>query len=320
MRREHSADCLRRKRETPAGVSTKIARQMVTNLTEIAVRETKKKGVFVLPGIGRLVRQERKARMGRNPATGEAIKIAASKTEVYVDRSLELEPAQRQGLNPGHAGLRASGPVIVREPVPTRDHSEIMLRQFGCEVVNSADGVALGTRRALRGQRIAIAADPSSAAFSFTAAAIVPGGAVEVRGMLVNPLRIGRKPALMLPIGALIRIEVRELPACRGAHERHRIPPQPRRPSDAYRRRRRSPLHEGLGRRPPARCCSTRPGRTRSSDRCRTVPALRRGRCALSSGKDRAAAPPPISRRRTRWCRSTAWRRKATRRRANMSS
>ena len=89
------------------------------------------------------------------------------------------------------AGLRASGPVIVREPVPTRDHSEIMLRQFGCEVVNSADGVALGTRRALRGQRIAIAADPSSAAFPFTAAAIVPGGAVEVRGMLVNPLRMG---------------------------------------------------------------------------------------------------------------------------------
>ena len=36
-------------------------------------------GVFVLPGIGRLVRVDRKARMGRNPATGEAIKIAAKK-------------------------------------------------------------------------------------------------------------------------------------------------------------------------------------------------------------------------------------------------
>jgi DNA-binding protein HU-beta len=62
-----------------AGVNTKVARQMVANLTEIALRETKKKGVFVLPGIGRLVRQERKARMGRNPATGEAIKIPAKK-------------------------------------------------------------------------------------------------------------------------------------------------------------------------------------------------------------------------------------------------
>jgi DNA-binding protein HU-beta len=46
---------------------------------ELAVRETKKKGVFVMPGIGRLVRVERKARTGRNPATGESIKIPAKK-------------------------------------------------------------------------------------------------------------------------------------------------------------------------------------------------------------------------------------------------
>jgi len=45
----------------------------------LAIRETKKNGLFVLPGIGRLVRQERKARIGRNPATGEKIKIAAKK-------------------------------------------------------------------------------------------------------------------------------------------------------------------------------------------------------------------------------------------------
>ena len=43
------------------------------------MRETKKNGVFVLPGIGRLVRQERKARKGRNPATGAEIKIPAKK-------------------------------------------------------------------------------------------------------------------------------------------------------------------------------------------------------------------------------------------------
>jgi DNA-binding protein HU-beta len=40
---------------------------------------SEKTGVFVLPGIGRLVRMDRKARMGRNPATGEAIKIPAKK-------------------------------------------------------------------------------------------------------------------------------------------------------------------------------------------------------------------------------------------------
>ena len=46
-------------------------------LAETAIKETKKSGVFVIPGIGRLVKAERKARMGRNPQTGEAIKIKA---------------------------------------------------------------------------------------------------------------------------------------------------------------------------------------------------------------------------------------------------
>ena len=46
-------------------------------LAETAIKETKKNGVFVIPGIGRLVKAERKARIGRNPQTGEAIKIKA---------------------------------------------------------------------------------------------------------------------------------------------------------------------------------------------------------------------------------------------------
>ena len=44
---------------------------------ETAVKETKKNGVFVIPGIGRLVKAERKARIGRNPQTGASIKIKA---------------------------------------------------------------------------------------------------------------------------------------------------------------------------------------------------------------------------------------------------
>lgn len=60
-------------------ISKKQAKAILDKYSEIAVRETKKNGVFVLPGIGRLVRQERKARIGRNPATGEKIKIAAKK-------------------------------------------------------------------------------------------------------------------------------------------------------------------------------------------------------------------------------------------------
>jgi DNA-binding protein HU-beta len=60
-------------------LNNKVARQFLECFAGIAVRETKKNGVFVLPGLGRLVRQERKARIGRNPATGEKIKIPAKK-------------------------------------------------------------------------------------------------------------------------------------------------------------------------------------------------------------------------------------------------
>ena len=62
-----------------AEISNKQARAVLDNLSAVAVSEVKKNGVFVLPGIGRLVRVERKARMGRNPATGAAIKIPAKK-------------------------------------------------------------------------------------------------------------------------------------------------------------------------------------------------------------------------------------------------
>lgn len=64
---------------TTCGVSKKVAKAMVDVYAATAVAETKKTGVFVLPGLGRLVRVERKARMGRNPATGEPIKIPAKK-------------------------------------------------------------------------------------------------------------------------------------------------------------------------------------------------------------------------------------------------
>ena len=72
------------------GITNKQAKQLVTTLGEMAVREAKKSGVFIIPGIGRLVRVERKARMGRNPATGETIKIAAKKVVKFrVAKSLK---------------------------------------------------------------------------------------------------------------------------------------------------------------------------------------------------------------------------------------
>lgn len=93
------------------------------------------------------------------------------------------------------AGLGGSAPVKVIEPVPSRDHSEIMLSRFGCDihVDDTPEGwiVELGDMRRLTGIELSIGADPSSAAFPLVAAAIVPGSAVTVRGLIVNPLRTG---------------------------------------------------------------------------------------------------------------------------------
>ncbi|MFZ0704683.1 MAG: HU family DNA-binding protein [Candidatus Korobacteraceae bacterium] len=58
-------------------MSNKQVAAFLDALAEIAIKETKKNGVFVVPGLGRLVKSARKARMGRNPQTGEAIKIPA---------------------------------------------------------------------------------------------------------------------------------------------------------------------------------------------------------------------------------------------------
>ena len=58
-------------------INNKQSAAFFTTLAETAVKETKKNGEFAIPGIGKLVKAERKARIGRNPQTGEAIKIKA---------------------------------------------------------------------------------------------------------------------------------------------------------------------------------------------------------------------------------------------------
>jgi DNA-binding protein HU-beta len=60
-----------------AEISKKLATQILENLAQLAYKEAKNS--FTIPGIGKLVLSNRKARMGRNPKTGEAIKIAAKR-------------------------------------------------------------------------------------------------------------------------------------------------------------------------------------------------------------------------------------------------
>jgi DNA-binding protein HU-beta len=65
------------------GTNNKTAAAFLETLAETAVKETRKNGLFVLPGLGRLKKVQRKARMGRNPQTGEPIKIAAKTTAKF---------------------------------------------------------------------------------------------------------------------------------------------------------------------------------------------------------------------------------------------
>lgn len=58
-------------------LSKKTAVAIIEEMATLAVAETKKAGAFTFPGIGKLVLVKRKARVGRNPATGEAINIPA---------------------------------------------------------------------------------------------------------------------------------------------------------------------------------------------------------------------------------------------------
>ena len=59
-----------------AGIAKKTAAAVLEKLVAVATKEAKSSGQFVVPGLGKAVKANRKARMGRNPQTGEAIKIA----------------------------------------------------------------------------------------------------------------------------------------------------------------------------------------------------------------------------------------------------
>jgi 3-phosphoshikimate 1-carboxyvinyltransferase len=93
------------------------------------------------------------------------------------------------------AGLNARGITRVEEPVPTRDHSENMLRHFGADVrVADADGgrvIELVGQPTLRAADVVVPGDPSSAAFPIVAALTAPGSRISIEGVGLNPLRTG---------------------------------------------------------------------------------------------------------------------------------
>ncbi len=106
------------------------------------------------------------------------------------------------------AGLLTAGKTTVTEPALSRDHSERMLRAFGAELSIDPDtnSVTVIGPAQLRGQKVIVPGDISSAAFWLVAGAIVPGSELVVENVGVNPTRTGILEALEL-MGADIQLE-----------------------------------------------------------------------------------------------------------------
>jgi 3-phosphoshikimate 1-carboxyvinyltransferase len=89
------------------------------------------------------------------------------------------------------AGLYASGRTEVTEPEASRDHTERMLRAFGVSIDAEPGRAALAGGQRLKGTRIEVPADISSATFFMVGAAIATGSDVTLTGVGVNPTRSG---------------------------------------------------------------------------------------------------------------------------------
>lgn len=114
------------------------------------------------------------------------------------------------------AGLNTPGITTVIEPVPTRDHSERMLKGFGADltVEVAADGtrtIRLHGEAELKPQRIEVPGDPSSAAFFIVAALIVPGSELVIENVGLNATRAGLIDVLRQMGGDITEQNAREV-------------------------------------------------------------------------------------------------------------
>lgn len=109
------------------------------------------------------------------------------------------------------AGLYADGVTEVIEPAPTRDHTERMLRGFGCEVTTDGNHISLQGGQNLTACNIEVPADISSAAFFMVAASITPDSELTLTHVGINPTRIGVIDILELMGADITLINEREV-------------------------------------------------------------------------------------------------------------
>jgi len=106
------------------------------------------------------------------------------------------------------AGLAATGRTSVTEPAPSRDHTERMLGSFGAKLAHEGRTVALEGGQRLRGTRVAVPADFSSAAFFIVAACLAASPSLTLTNIGINPTRTGLLE-LLRRMGADIRVQPR---------------------------------------------------------------------------------------------------------------
>lgn len=89
------------------------------------------------------------------------------------------------------AGLYASGETTVTEPIVSRDHTERMLKAFGADIHAANNSVSIRAGHELMAQDIDVPADISSAAYFLAAASIHPDAELLLKGVNINPTRVG---------------------------------------------------------------------------------------------------------------------------------
>ena len=87
------------------------------------------------------------------------------------------------------AALRADGITRITEPVPSRNHTELMLKSFGADITYTDNVITILPGSIRLPEEFYVPSDPSSAAFFLTAATLIPGSDVTAEGILLNPTR-----------------------------------------------------------------------------------------------------------------------------------
>ncbi len=108
------------------------------------------------------------------------------------------------------AGLYASGETSVTEPTVSRNHSEIMLRYFGADVLTEGTTATIFPEPVLHGQRICVPGDISSAAYFIAAGLLVPNSEILIRNVGINPTRDGILRVARAMGGDITLLNIRE--------------------------------------------------------------------------------------------------------------